>query len=141
VAKGELKTVRNDASVADLIAGVANEERRRDTQVVVDLMAEITGQPPVMWGTSIVGFGSYRYRYASGREGEWMRIGVSPRKQSVTLYLLEGFGGHAELLSRLGKHSTGKSCLHIERLAEVDEAVLRELITRSWQHGTPMGAV
>jgi hypothetical protein len=98
---------------------------------VLDLMREATGADPVMWGTSIVGFGRYRYRYNSGREGEWPIIGFSPRKNDLTLYLMDGFAGRDELLERLGKHKTGKSCLYLKRLSQVDLAVLRELIFQS----------
>ena len=99
-------------------------------------MAEETGEPPRMWGASIVGFGSYHYAYASGREGDWMALGFSPRKANLTLYLMDGFGGYGELLDRLGKHSTGKSCLYIKRLSDVDVDVLREMVRRSYRHTT-----
>ena len=97
-------------------------------------MTELAGEPPALWGTSMVGFGSYSYTYASGRSGEWFAVGFAPRKQALTLYLMDGFGDYEELLARLGPHKTGKSCLHVKRLDDVDEAVLRELIARSLAH-------
>ncbi len=97
-------------------------------------MREITGDEPAMWGPSMVGFGRYHYKYASGREGDWFVAGFSPRKQNLTLYIMSGFSGYDELMARLGKHTTGKSCLYIKRLEDVDLAVLEELIRRSVAH-------
>ena len=94
-------------------------------------MAEITGAGGVMWGSSIVGFGSYHYRYASGREGDFFEAGFSPRKRALTIYVMAGFAEYEDLLARLGKHSTGKLCLYVKRLTDVDLAVLREMLTRS----------
>jgi hypothetical protein len=128
----ELKTQRNDGDVDAFLAGITDERRRRDAQAVCALMREVTGVEPTMWGTSIVGFGDYHYAYASGRSGEWFAVGFSPRKQNLTLYLTGGFDGYTELLGRLGKHSTGKSCLYVKKLADVDADVLRELVTRSY---------
>lgn len=130
----ELKTQKNDASVEDYLNAVANEKRREDSFVVNDLMKEVTGEEPAMWGDSIVGFGSYRYKYASGREGEWPVIGFSPRKQNLTLYIMDGFEDYDSLLEKLGKHKTGKSCLYINKLEDVDLHTLRELIKRSVEH-------
>ncbi len=110
---------------------VENEKRREDSFVVLDLMKEVTGEKPVMWGTSIVGFGSYHYKYASGREGDWFVVGFSPRKQSMTLYIVDGFGNYDLLLRDLGKYKTGKSCLYINKLEDVDQKVLRELVKQS----------
>lgn len=110
---------------------VENEKRREDSFVVLDLMKEVTGEKPVMWGTSIVGFGSYHYKYASGREGDWFVVGFSPRKQSMTLYIVDGFGNYDLLLRDLGKYKTGKSCLYINKLEDVDQKVLRELVMQS----------
>jgi len=128
----ELKTQRTDASVADFLAGVENDTRREDAQAVCALMTEVTGEQPAMWGTSIVGFGSYEYRYGSGQRGVWPAVGLSPRKQSLTVYIAEGFDGHAELLRRIGRHSTGKSCLYLPRLSDVDLEVLRELVRQGF---------
>ena len=127
----ELKTKQNDASVEEFIGAVANDRRREDAFTVLDLLKRVTGEEPRMWGTSIVGFGSYRYRYASGRTGEWPRIGFSPRKQNLTVYVMPGFSNYDEILSRLGKHRTGKSCLYVNKLADIDMGVLEELIGSS----------
>ena len=127
----ELKTKLNDASVEGFLAAVENDRRRQDSFAVLDLMKRVTGEEPKMWGTSIVGFGSYRYRYASGREGDWPRTGFSPRKQSLTIYVMPGFSQYDDLLARLGKHRTGKSCLYVNKLADVDMDVLEELIRGS----------
>jgi len=129
-----LKTTPTDADVDAFLAGIADEQKREDSRALCRMMAEETGEPPRMWGPSIVGFGSYRHVYASGREGDWMALGFSPRKQSLTLYLMDGFSGYGELLERLGKHSTGKSCLYVKRLADVDVDVLREMVRRSYAH-------
>ena len=124
----EPKTQKSDASVADFLAAVADPKRRADAQAVTALMTEVTGASPTMWGTSIVGFGSYRYRYGSGREGDWPAVGLSPRKQALTIYVSTGFDGYADFLARLGPHSIGKSCLYIKRLSDVDEKVLGDLV-------------
>lgn len=130
----ELKTQKNDASVVDFLNSVENDRRREDSFRVLELMGDITGDEPAMWGTSIVGFGSYRYRYASGREAEWFVTGFSPRKQSLTLYIMSGFESYDQLLENLGKHKTGKSCLYINKLDDVDLDVLRDLIQESVDH-------
>ena len=127
----ELKTKPTDESVVAFLNKVENDRRRQDSFKVLQLMKEITGEEPKMWGTSIVGFGSYTYKYASGREGEWMAIGFSPRKQALTLYIMDGFGEYDALLGELGKHKTGKSCLYINKLDDVDMDVLRDLIQKS----------
>lgn len=124
----ELKTQRNDASVAEFLAGVADPKRRADAEALCALMTEVTGVAPAMWGTSIVGFGSYEYRSAAGRTGTWMAVGLSPRKQNLTVYLFQGFAGYAELLGRLGPHSLGKGCLYLRNLSDVDTSALRELV-------------
>ncbi len=127
----ELKTKPTTDSVDDFLARVADEKRRADCRVVRDLMAEATGAEAEMWGSSIVGFGRYRYKYASGREMEWMVMGFSPRKGDLTLYLTQGFEPFPHLMERLGKYKTGKSCLYLKRLEDVDLNVLRELVARS----------
>ena len=127
----EPKTKPTSASVHSFIAGIANEEQRRDARTLVGLMRKVTGSPPKMWGPSIVGFGRYRYRYDSGREGEWMLTGFSPRKRELSIYIMSGFDGQATRLSRLGRHRTGKSCLYVKRLSEVDLDVLEELVRLS----------
>ena len=128
-----MKTKPTKASVADFIDAVADPKKREDARAVAALMAEITGAPAQMWGASIVGFGRYRYRYASGRKGEFFETGFSPRKQALTLYIMPGFSKYGGLLEKLGRHRLGKSCLYIKRLADIDLEVLRELVTRSVQ--------
>ncbi len=97
-------------------------------------MKEATKSPPKMWGSSIVGFGSYHYKYASGREGEWPLTGLSPRKRNLTLYIMDGFEGYDELLPKPGKHTTGKACLYIKRLEDVHLPTLREIVRQSVKH-------
>jgi len=130
----ELKTKQNDASVEAFLNGIADERKRQDAFTVLHLMAEVTGEAPTMWGESIVGFGRYHYKYASGREADWMLTGFSPRKQNLTVYIMAGFAQYDELLARLGKHSTGGSCLYIKKLQDIDLAVLRELVSQSVAH-------
>jgi hypothetical protein len=124
----DLKTTRNQASVAEFLDAVADPRRRADAQAVCALMTDVTGAEPTMWGPSIVGFGAYHYRYATGREGDWPAVGFSPRKQALTMYLSAGFDGYDDLLARLGPHSVGKSCLYVKRLSDVDLDVLRDLV-------------
>lgn len=131
MAHADNKTQATAAIVADFIAQVADERQRADALELVALMQRLSGEPATMWGPSIVGFGSYHYRYDSGREGRMCRIGFSPRKGQTVLYLLDGFDGHAELLARLGKHKTGKSCLYVKRLADIDTSVLEDMCRRS----------
>jgi len=126
----ELKTRRTRASPGAFIRSIPDPERRRDAGVVSRLMARVTGERPAMWGSSIVGFGSYHYRSGSGREGDWPLTAFSPRARNLTLYVMSGFKGHDALLAHLGKHSTGKSCLYLKRLADVDLAFLEELVRR-----------
>lgn len=127
------KTQRDDdADVTAYLAGVENGTRRDDAQNVCALMQEVTGEEPTMWGAAMIGFGEYHYTYASGRSGEWFKVGLSPRKQQLTIYLMDGFEAYTALLGRLGPHSTGKSCLYIKRLSDVDTDVLRELVAASW---------
>lgn len=129
----ELKTTRNDASVADFLAAVPDPRRRADAEAACALLADATGATPEMWGTSLVGFGAYRYRYGTGRENEWPPVSMSPRRQALTVYLATGFESSADLLERLGPHDVGRSCLHIKRLADIDQAVLRELVLDAFQ--------
>lgn len=130
----ELKTQKNDGSVEAFLNSVENERKRSDSFEILRLMAEVTGEEAMMWGTSIVGFGSYHYKYASGREGDFFVTGFSPRKQNLTLYIMGGFDDYEALLAQLGKHKIGKACLYINKLADVDMAVLRELVRRSVAH-------
>ena len=130
----ELKTKKNDASVEDFLNGVENPKRKADSFELLKMMQEITGEEPTMWGSSLVGFGSYDYKYASGREGSWFRTGFSPRKNAMTLYIMSGFSQYDELMAKLGKYTTGKSCLYVKKLEDVDQDVLRELIKQSAEH-------
>jgi len=129
-----MKTKVNDASVEAFIDGVANKTRREDAKTVLALMTRVTRKAPKMWGPSIVGFDQYHYRYDSGREGDMCMIGFSPRAQALTLYLMRGFPEHDDLVKRLGKCSTSLACLYIHKLADVDVAVLRELVAASYRH-------
>lgn len=127
----EPKTKRHDGDVNEFLDAVENPRRREDARRVLELMQEVTGELPKMWGSSIVGFGSYHYKYASGREGDWMITGFSPRKQNLTIYIMPGFSEFSELLARLGKHKTSKSCLYLNKLDDVDLEVLAELVRES----------
>ena len=125
------KTVPTNASVADFLAAVPNPRRRADGETLLSMMRDITGVEPQMWGPSIIGFGSYHYKYESGREGDMPITGFSPRSRSLSLYIMDGSDTHDDLLSQLGKHRKGASCLYINKLADVDTAILSELIARS----------
>lgn len=132
------KTQPTDASVTAYIAAIDDADRRRQCQSVCDLMADVTRRPPTLWGTSIVGFGTYHYKYDSGREGSHMVTGFANRKQSLTLYIMAGFSEYDALLARLGPHKTGKSCLYIKDLDAIDMKVLRQLVRKSvaWMRKT-----
>lgn len=125
------KTRKTDASVKKFLDAVANPARREDAWAVHDLMAEASGEKAAMWGSAIVGFGSYHYKYDSGREGDFLRVGFSPRKQNLVLYIMPGFAAYDELLAKLGKHKTGKSCLYINKLEDVHRPTLRKLVVSS----------
>ena len=127
----DAKTRPTNQDVGEYLEEIADARQRADCQALCALMREETGAEPQMWGTSIVGFGTYQYRYGSGRTGEWPLAGFSPRKQNTTLYLTYGVGHYDDLLARLGKHTTGKSCLYIKRLSDIDQGVLRELVRRA----------
>ena len=124
----EIKTKPTVMTAAEFIAAVENPVRREEAEAVCAMMARITGEPPRMWGPSIIGFGSYHYKYDSGHEGTMCRLGFSPRKAQLVLYILTGAEGEEAQLARLGKHKTGKSCLYISKLADVDMAVLEEMV-------------
>ncbi|MBT8142037.1 MAG: DUF1801 domain-containing protein [Gammaproteobacteria bacterium] len=126
-----LKTKVNDASVEKFLGSIENEQRKKDAFAVLDIMRSITRSEAKMWGPAIVGFGSYHYVYASGREGDWMQVGFSPRKNALTLYIMSGFSAYDELMQDLGKYTTGKSCLYIKKLEDVDIKVLKKLIRES----------
>jgi len=136
----ELKTKQNDQSVTDFLKAVPDERKRDDSFAILDMMKEITGQEPKMWGDSIIGFGNYHYKYATGREGDWFVTGFSPRKQNLTLYIMSGFDKYDELLTKLGKYKTGKACLYINKLADVEISVIKELIQKSVAHLSGQGS-
>ena len=130
----ENKTRPTDQNVIDFLNSVGHKTRREDSFALLTMMEEITGEDAVMWGSSIVGFGRHHYKYESGREGDMLHIGFSPRKQSMTLYIMPGFDNYEDMLAKLGKHKIGKACLYVNKLADVDENVLRSLIKRSYEH-------
>lgn len=130
----ENKTRPTAASVTDFLQSVENKTRREDGFALLAMMEEITGEEAVLWGTSIIGFGSYHYKYESGREGDMPCVGFSPRKKSMTLYIMPGFDDYEEMLAELGKHKIGKSCLYVNKLADVDSDVLRGMIKHSYDH-------
>ena len=130
----EAKTAPTGASVAAFIAGVTPEDRRRDCRTLSALMRKVTGKRPRMWGPSMVGFGSYHYKYASGHEGDCFQIGFSPRKAALTIYAMPGPPRREALLARLGKHTASKSCVYVKRLTDIDMAVLEELLTVTVAH-------
>lgn len=132
----DLKTQQNDGDVVQFLEAVENQQRKDDAFKVLELMTEVVGEEPKMWGTSIVGYGNYHYKYETGREGDWFLAGFSPRKQSLTLYIMAGFAEYDDLMSKLGKHKTGKSCLYINKLADVDMDVLKQLVAASVKHMT-----
>jgi hypothetical protein len=128
------KTRPTEADVGAFLEAIPDQRRRDDARTVCRLMQEVTGEVPVLWGTGIVGFGRVRLRYASGRELDWPVTGFSPRKTATTVYLIDGFEERLDLLARLGPHSTGKSCLYLKRLSDVDLDVLKALIAESARH-------
>jgi len=127
----ELLTKPTGESVEAFLNGIADENKRRDALAILELMRKVSQVEPRMWGASIIGFGDYHYKYASGREGDWFRVGFSPRKQDLTLYLIQGFTQFGDLLAKLGKFKTSKSCLYIRRLSDVDLPTLEEIIRKS----------
>lgn len=128
------KTAPTDGSVEQFLNGIEDERQRADAFELLHIFSEVTGEEPVMWGDSIVGFGQYHYRYASGREGDWLLTGFSPRKQALTLYIMAGFDRYDRLLKDLGRYKTGKSCLYVKRLDDVDLDTLKTLIAESAAH-------
>ena len=127
----ENKTKPTEVSVETFLSEVEDEQKIADTNIIIEMMREITGCPPKMWGGSIIGFGSYTYQYRSGHSGAWPIVGVSPRKRNITVYIMPGFSEYGSLMEKLGKHKTGKSCLYITRLANVDTVVLKKLIGKA----------
>ena len=130
MATGELKTQRTKASVKQFIDGIEDEQRRVDCRRLLDVMKDATGAKAEMWGTSIVGFGKFQYEAAPGKMNDWFVAGFSPRKQNLTVYMPSGYGKHADLMKKLGKHKTGGGCLYINHLDDIDEKVLREIIAK-----------
>jgi len=130
----DIKTRQNEGSVEGFLNGVENQQRRSDGYAVLELMKRITKLAPKMWGDAIIGFGSYHYKYDSGREGDMPLIGFSPRKQNMTLYITRDFEDSDQLFARLGKHKTSVACLYINKLSDVDPAVLEEILARSFNH-------
>ena len=128
---GELKTKPTNASVEKFLNQISDEARREDCFQIAKMMEQITGEKPKMWGASIVGFGSYHYKYASGQEGDWPLTAFAPRKQDLTLYIMPGFAEYGDLMKQLGKHRTGRSCLYIKRLSDVHVPTLKKLIRES----------
>lgn len=132
MAKSENKTQPTKVNVREFIDSLENETRRADALYLLDLMTEVSGEEPTMWGPSIIGFGQYHYKYESGREGDAPRIGFSPRKANSVLYVIPGYADYGDLLGELGKHKVGKSCLYVTRLENVDRDVLRTIVERGW---------
>lgn len=129
------KTIPTQTDVIDFLATLESDEQRRDSEVLVEMMSDVSGEPPVMWGTSIIGFGVFTYKYASGREGEWMKIGFSPRKGKISLYVTYDASQFSEELEAVGKHAIGKGCIYITRLADIDVAALKRLIEKAYKKG------
>jgi len=129
--KSGLKTKQTERSVAAFLATIKDDDRRRDCRSILAIMKKITRAEPKMWGTSIVGFGAYHYVYASGQEGDWPVTAFSPRKQALTIYIMPGFDRYPALMRKLGKFKTGKSCLYLKSLADVDLPTLKMLIKES----------
>ena len=127
----ELKTKKTTASVSAFVNQISDEQRRKDAKAVLSMMRDVTKEKPAMWGSSIVGFGRLQYTYASGREGEWFRAGFAPRKDAITLYLMGGLEAQKDLLEKLGKFKRAGGCLHVKKLADVDQRVLKQLIVRA----------
>lgn len=128
----ENKTKENDSSVVEFLDKITPEWKKNESFELLGVIKEITGHEPKMWGGSLIGYGKYHYKYDSGREGDFFKAGFSPRKQAMTVYIMAGFNRYEELLSKLGKHKTGKSCLYIKSLADVDMEILKEIIKNSY---------
>lgn len=130
----ELKTKPSDENVVQFLNKIEDPTKRNDSFQLLDMMSEISKSEPKIWGGSIVGFGDYRYKYSTGREGDWFYIGFAPRKDSLSLYLIKGFEDEGILLGKLGKHKIGRGCLYIKKLSEVDLEILKMLIQKAWTH-------
>lgn len=125
------KTQPNDQDVKTFLNQIENEQKKTDALRLLELFKEVTNMDPVMWRSNIIGFGHYHYKYDSGREGDWFLTGFSPRKKNFSLYIMSGFDHFNELITQMGKFSTGKSCLYIQKLDDIDQSVLSELIKKS----------
>jgi len=132
MAKYENKTKPNKGSVIEFLNSIEDEQKRKESKKVIKIMKMITSEMPILWGTSIIGFGNYHYKYESGREGDYMKVGFSPRKQNLTIYIMNGFKKHEKLMDQLGKYKTGKSCLYIKTLDDINLEVLEQLIKDSY---------
>ena len=130
----ELKTRANKKSVSKFLQAITDKQKKADCFELVKIMEKITGEKAQMWGTSIVGFGKYHYKYETGREADWTLVGFSPRKQNLTIYIMAGFQGYPELMQDLGKYKTGASCLYVKRLANIDKKKLEKLIKESVEY-------
>lgn len=130
----DLKTKITDEKVEKFLEGIEDDKKRQDSYKILSIMKDVTKLEPKMWGATMVGFGSYHYKYESGREGDWFVTGFSPRKQALTLYIMAGFSNYDDLMAKLGKYKTGKSCLYIKKIEDINEEALRELIKQSVDH-------
>jgi len=136
MAKANNKTKANKNSTAAFLNSIEDKQKRKEAKEINRMMKELTNEKPVMWGNSIIGFGQYNYKYESGREGVFMKVGFSPRKNNLTIYIMPGFGRYTELMSKLGKYKTGKSCLYIKKLEDINQKTLKALIKDSFTQMT-----
>ena len=134
MAKYELKTKKTNQGVSVFLNAIEDVQKRADAKVIDKLMREITGKKPELWGSSIVGYGTYHYKYASGREGDWMATGFSPRKANLTIYIIPGYKNMSLHLKKLGPHTTGVSCLYIKRLSDIHMPTLKKIVKEGYQH-------
>jgi len=128
----EVKTKKTQKSVSAFLNTIEDEQKRKNCKTISKIMKDITGKQPAMWGERIVGFDTYHYKYASGREGDWFKIGFSPRKQAITIYIMPGYQDYSAILKKLGPHKTGKCCLYIKRLEDIDLSVLNQLLRQGY---------
>lgn len=129
---GQLKTQRTDSSAGELIDGIADDARREDCRILLELMKRATGEEPAVWNSGVIGFGTFHYKSSSGQEGDWFPVGFASRKAAITIYLGITLDEAAPLLAKLGKHTTGKGCIYVKRLADVDRATLEQLVAESY---------
>ena len=125
------KTTQNEDSVDEFLKKIEDSEKQKTSWQLLEIIKEISGKDPKMWGDSILGFGKYHYKYAPGRDGDWMRIAFSPRKQNFSIYIMDGFDNHSELMEKLGKFKAGRSCLYIKKLQDIDINILKEIMKKS----------